>query len=410
MTHISLAGGMLTAVFFLGLAVAAGIIALLLSSRLAWRIATDLPNDRSLHVQPIPRVGGWGVVPAAVATAVLFGAVDSLLICIAVVLFFVSYADDRISLPILARMPIHAAAAALWLSYGPIDLPPLMAVLAGCGIVWIMNLFNFMDGSDGLAGGMAVFAFATFAAVAASAGVTGLAVWSMAVAGAAAGFLFFNFNPARVFLGDAGSVTVGFLAGTFGIWGWGAGAWPFWFPFVVAAPFFVDATVTLFRRVLRAEAFWRPHHEHYYQRLIRSGWSHRRTAWCEYALMAACAGLAMLMLKWPPVAQYAGLAVVAVCFTVLGMLVDRRWALFQQSEAGNAAVPAEAVYGSATQVLRKEPAPHRIGRRSHPAGEVQGNPVRKSGAVRLVAGQEPKPDYGLEKQAFSREADSASQK
>ncbi len=321
----------MTGVFLVGLVLAASVIALLLSSKLAWRIATDVPNGRSLHVHPIPRIGGWGVVPAAVAAAVLFGAVDSLLICVVTVLFFVSYADDRFGLPILVRIPIHAAAAALWLSFGPIELPAFIAFLAGCGIVWITNLFNFMDGSDGLAGGMAVFAFAAFAAVAASAGITPLALWSMAIAGAAAGFLFFNFNPARVFLGDAGSVTLGFLAGAFGIWGWAVHAWPAWFPFLVSAPFFLDATVTILRRMVRGEQFWRAHREHYYQRLIRSGWSHRRTALCEYALMAASAGLAIAMLEWSATAQYLGLGVAGLLYMGLAYAVDRRWAAFEQT-------------------------------------------------------------------------------
>lgn len=330
----------MTAVFFVGLALAAGVIGLLLASEAAWLIATDIPNERSLHERVIPRVGGWGVIPAAVGAAALFGPINSLLICIVAVLFFISYADDRLSLPIVVRMPIHAAAAALWLTHGPIHLSPLIALLAGCGIVWIMNLFNFMDGSDGLAGGMALFAFSTFAAVAASAGVTDLAVWSMALAGAAAGFLLFNFHPARAFLGDAGSVTVGFLAGTFGIWGWAAGAWPFWFPFLVSAAFFVDATVTLFRRVLKGERFWRAHREHYYQRLIRSGWSHRKTAVCEYALMATCSGVAIAMLDWSPPAQYEGLLSVAVVLFFLARAVDRRWAAFCEGAAAGVAKEA----------------------------------------------------------------------
>jgi UDP-N-acetylmuramyl pentapeptide phosphotransferase/UDP-N-acetylglucosamine-1-phosphate transferase len=325
---------------------AASIIALLLASKVAWRIATDIPNERSLHVRPVPRIGGWGVIPAAVVASTVFGAADSLMLCIIAVLFFVSFADDRISLPILVRMPIHIAAAALWLSYGPVALPPMIAVLAGCGIIWITNLFNFMDGSDGLAGGMALFAFATFAAVAAVSGIAPLAIWSMALAGASAGFLFFNFNPARVFMGDAGSVTLGFLAGAFGIWGWAAGAWPFWFPFLVAAPFFLDATVTLFRRVLRKEPFWRAHREHYYQRLIRSGWSHRRTALAEYALMATSGGLAVAMLNWVPVAQYVALTLAFFGYVLIGAAIDRRWSAFQLQNSGEHAVVSRRLSSS----------------------------------------------------------------
>lgn len=327
----------LAAVFVTALALAAGVIGLLLATKAASRIATDVPNDRSLHAQPVPRVGGWGVVPAALAAAIAFGAADALLICIVAVLFVISYADDRFGLPILLRITLHGVAAALWLAQGPVQLPPAIAILAGCGIVWITNLFNFMDGADGLAGGMAIFAFATFGAVAAAAGLVPLSVWSIACAGAVAGFLFFNLNPARVFLGDAGSISLGFLAGVAGIWGWAEGAWPFWFPFLVAAPFFLDATVTLLRRVARREAFWRPHREHYYQRLIRMGWTHARTALCEYVLMAVSSALAIWMLSWPLAAQLAALGCAGLIFAIVARAIDRRWAAFLAKEESDKA-------------------------------------------------------------------------
>jgi UDP-N-acetylmuramyl pentapeptide phosphotransferase/UDP-N-acetylglucosamine-1-phosphate transferase len=328
--------GELTAAFGVALGVAAGVIALLLATNTASRIATDLPNDRSLHAQPVPRVGGWGAVPAALAAVALSGAADVLLVLIVVALFAVSSADDRYGLPIALRVSVHTAAAALWLWQGPIQLSLPIAVAAGLSVVWITNLFNFMDGSDGLAGGMAVFAFATFGAVAAAAGNAPLSIWSMAFAGAVAGFLFFNLSPAAVFLGDAGSIPLGFLAAVFGIWGWGEGAWPLWFPFLVAAPFVVDATVTLLRRVLRRQAFWRPHREHYYQRLIRMGWTHGRTALCEYVLMVLCCALAIWMLDWAPSAQIVGLTCAALVFLVLLYAIDRRWGAFPEARAEGA--------------------------------------------------------------------------
>jgi UDP-N-acetylmuramyl pentapeptide phosphotransferase/UDP-N-acetylglucosamine-1-phosphate transferase len=321
-------------IFLLAFAMSAFILALLLRNRVAWRLATDVPNSRSLHSEPIPRVGGWGAVPAAIVVAFAFGARDWLFFALASLLFAVSYADDRFDMPIAVRLPVQAAAAAAWLAYGPIELPLVVSLFAGFAIVWVTNVFNFMDGANGLAGGMAVFAFAAYGFVASQAGVTPLAVWSAAVAGAAAGFLVFNFDPARVFLGDAGSITLGFTAAAFGIWGWSAGAWPVWFPFLVSGPFFVDATITILRRIASGERFWRPHREHYYQRLIRSGWSHRRTACCEYALMAASAALAVTMLGWADGAQYAGLAAAAASYGVIARLVDRRWAAFARQTRG----------------------------------------------------------------------------
>jgi UDP-N-acetylmuramyl pentapeptide phosphotransferase/UDP-N-acetylglucosamine-1-phosphate transferase len=307
---------------------------------------------------PIPRIGGWGLVPGAVVAGALFAQPDPLLIGLSAVLFVVSYADDRLGLPILLRLSCHAAAAILWLTLGPVSLPLMVSVMAAFAMVWITNLFNFMDGADGLAGGMALFAFGAYAAVAAWAGVTPLALWSLAIAGASAGFLLFNFSPARVFLGDAGSVTIGFFAGAFGIWGWAAGAWPVWFPFLVAAPFFLDATATVLRRMIGGERFWRAHREHYYQRLIRSGWNHRRTAVCEYVLMAASAGLAIAMLGWSPQMQYAGLAAAAVVYVALAYAVDRKWASFNGGEAAGSVQATSVLRSSAS--LHKQPGAARI--------------------------------------------------
>jgi UDP-N-acetylmuramyl pentapeptide phosphotransferase/UDP-N-acetylglucosamine-1-phosphate transferase len=334
------------ATFFLSLGLCVVVISFLLRTKLAWRIATDVPNNRSLHTVPVPRIGGWGVVPAALIAGAAFAGPDPVVIGLTLILFAVSYVDDRVGLPILLRLSTHAAAAACWLASGPVHLPIAVGLMAAFAMLWITNLFNFMDGADGLAGGMALFAFGAYAYVSALGGVAPLALWSMALAGAAAGFLLFNFSPARVFLGDGGSITVGFLAGAFGIWGWAAGAWPVWFPFLVSAPFFLDATATILRRMLGGEPFWRAHREHYYQRLIRSGWSHRRTAICEYVLMAASAGFAVLILDWSPAAQYAGLAGVAAVYVALAWAVDRRWAAFQYAASAHAETERQVAQGA----------------------------------------------------------------
>jgi len=389
-------------IFAFSLITAAAIIGLLLRSKIAWRIATDVPNGRSLHHAPVPRTGGWGVVPATLAVVFYFGAndYDYILAILALLLFAVSYADDRMGLPIFVRLPMHAAAAAAWLAYGPVTLPLGVAVLAAFSIVWITNLFNFMDGADGLAGGMAVFAFSVYGAVAASSGVVPLAIWSIALAGAAAGFLLFNFSPARVFLGDAGSVTLGFLAGAFGIWGWAVNAWPVWFPFLVAAPFFLDATVTILRRMLRLEQFWRAHREHYYQRLIRSGWSHRRTALCEYALMAASSALAVAMLNWSEPLQYAALAVAGLGYFAIANLIDRRWADFLRmstaGEGGDAFESDGQLLPQAAALAQVEPHPAaRAGEtRSSLARAVQ--PSRMHGAGEQNSRRFDEPAYQQE--------------
>ena len=146
-----------------------------------------------------------------------------------------------------------------------------------------------MDGSDGLAGGMALIGFGAYAVAAQLAGDQPLAVLSLALCAASAAFLLYNFHPARIFMGDVGSVPLGFLAGALGLAGWANDVWPLWFPLLVFAPFMCDATLTLLKRLLRRERVWQAHREHYYQRLVRMGFGHRGTAWIEYAAMLGCA-------------------------------------------------------------------------------------------------------------------------
>src|SRR5450759_2101749 len=109
-------------IFFFSCAVSIAIIGLLLISKLAGRIAVDVPNDRSLHSRPIPRIGGWGVIPAAIAAAFVYGAVEWPLALLATLLFVVSYVDDRIGLPILVRLTLPAAVSVAWLILGPASL------------------------------------------------------------------------------------------------------------------------------------------------------------------------------------------------------------------------------------------------------------------------------------------------
>ena len=256
----------------------------------------DHPNERSLHQRPVSRMGGIGVA-AGIAASVPFASQMEWwpLWLAACFLVGISFIDDIIGLPIIGRLTVHfvaagGAAAGLLLDRTGIVLV-LLAVVA---IVWMTNLYNFMDGMDGLAGGMALFGFGFYALAGALGGHLPFAVTNAIIAAAAGAFLLFNFHPARIFMGDAGSTLFGFLAACFGLVGWQLGIWTLWFPGLVFSPFIVDATVTLFRRLLRGEMIWRAHREHYYQRLVLSGWGHRRTVLAEYGVMALCGVVALL--------------------------------------------------------------------------------------------------------------------
>ena len=303
-------------------------IELLRHAGLAKQLA-DEPNHRSLHVTPRPRIGGLGILAGALPFVAF--AADAAIGAIALVAAFlgvVSLLDDLKGLPIEVRLPAHAAAAVIAVLALPSPgstLGAAMSLALMLGIVWGTNLYNFMDGADGLAGGMALIGFGAYSYAAQAAGLGALAWSSVAVAAAAAGFLAHNFPPSRVFMGDAGSVPLGFLAGALGACGIAAGAWPWWFPLLVFAPFVLDATVTLFRRLLRRERIWIAHREHFYQRLVLSGWSARGLAIAAYVLMAACAIAALWALREGEPFAYVIIAATAALHALLFLAIERRF-------------------------------------------------------------------------------------
>lgn len=294
----------------------------LLASGLAGRIALDHPNARSLHVAPVPRVGGLVLVSVA-AVAMLPQPSLRPLVLIAVALMLLSAWDDRHGLPVLLRLVAHLGAALLAAVLLLPVAPAWVCLAATLALAWGMNLFNFMDGSDGLAGGMAVIGFATLAVAAGGSG-SELGVASALVAATAAGFLVHNFHPARVFLGDAGSIPLGFLAAALGLKGWADGNWPAWFPLLVFSPFVVDATVTLALRLARGHRPWQAHREHAYQRMVAGGFGHRATALAWYALMIGCAVSALAALSAGPPLQAGLLGGWAAIYLALLALVHTR--------------------------------------------------------------------------------------
>jgi UDP-N-acetylmuramyl pentapeptide phosphotransferase/UDP-N-acetylglucosamine-1-phosphate transferase len=122
---------------------------------------------------------------------------------------------------------------------------------------------------------------------------------------------------------------LGFLAGALGLWGWQAGVWPAWFPLLVFSVFGVDATVTLLRRARRGEKVWLAHREHYYQRLIQSGWSHRQLALAAYLLMFLSSGSACLLLAAPRIVQALFLLAWGIGYLLLLRSID--WRLSRSS-------------------------------------------------------------------------------
>ena len=248
----------------------------------------DYPNERSSHYAPTPRGGGIAVTGSILLAWIALhkvGLVASSLISIVLgtsLLALVSWIDDWRGLSPGMRLVAQGAAVTigmLVLPGAPSALatwlgPTLFFVAAGLVWVWWINLFNFMDGIDGLAvseaaaicGGLLLFAIVGEGADPAA------ALLAAGIIGAAIGFLVWNWSPARIFLGDVGSVPLGYLSGFLLLELATRGRWKI--ALILPLYFFADATITLFRRLLAGERFWEPHRQHFYQQAVRSGLAH----------------------------------------------------------------------------------------------------------------------------------------
>ena len=236
------------------------------------------PSERSLHISPIPRGGGLGI-----AAAILFGLVwQGAPIALIAAVFFVwavsAWDDWRGTSPKL-RLTIHALAAfSIVTSWTP-QISSICAFFAVFALIWALNLFNFMDGSDGVAASTAMIGGLALAGLAvigpASDSVALLASLGVIVAAAAAGFLCYNLPPARMFMGDGGSTVLGLTLAAVCLKGSTDNVWSVAAAATVFMPFWADATYTLIRRVSARHSPFSPHREHLYQRLALAGLGHR---------------------------------------------------------------------------------------------------------------------------------------
>ena len=321
------------------LTLAAFAIALLVSALLSWWLAQargrwqvlDTPNDRSLHSQLIPRTGGIAILLGSTAGIVTLRVWQNYdvagwpLYTVVVIQAIIAMADDRHTLGAGLRLLVQIGVVAFLLyHYRPEDLGMPLMLIALLFLVWMINLYNFMDGMDGFAAGMAIFGFGTFTALGWQTGQVEFAQGCAILVAASTGFLLFNFPPARLFMGDVGSTILGLLAGVVILEAHLNDILPFWLGILVFSPFIVDASVTLSRRILRRESFWLPHKSHYYQRLVESGWGHRRTVLAEYGLMLACSGSALFAAACPAPGQW---LIIAAWAVIYGILIARLYTI-----------------------------------------------------------------------------------
>lgn len=246
-----------------------------------WQIL-DRPNERSSHVLPTPHGGGAPALlalAAGVAVASVLGVhwdVSFLaLLGLAGVLVALGAVDDLLGLPVGLRFALYGLCCVLGVlaALGVPGSGPgawLWVMLAAFGLLWMLNLYNFMDGIDGLAASQCILACCIAAALAALRGSAGqYPLFCLALAGAHAGFLVWNWPPARLFMGDTGSVPTGFLLGGLALLGARQSELPLACWLILLAAFVTDATVTLLWRMYTRQPFTRPHRLHAYQRLSR---------------------------------------------------------------------------------------------------------------------------------------------
>lgn len=300
-----------------------------LGAFLLWRARARLPhaspNARSLHAEPVPRVGGLAIWAGAIPAALIAGLPGTAPLPIALAMLAVggiSLLDDWRGVHPVPRLLVQLAAAATAAS-AVLSLHDGMAFAVGVFvativIAWSANAFNFMDGTDGLAALCAMLGFGAYGIGAYLADLSPLPYFALVLA--IVPFAAMNWPPARMFMGDCGAVPLGFLAAVAGIAEWQRGSWPGWFPLLVFLPFLADATVTLVQRTLRRERVWEAHRSHYYQRLHQMGAGHAGTLRIYGALMAGAGASAVATLALMP---SLGWAMLALWCTVTGAFFRR---------------------------------------------------------------------------------------
>jgi UDP-N-acetylmuramyl pentapeptide phosphotransferase/UDP-N-acetylglucosamine-1-phosphate transferase len=279
----------------------------------AWGLI-DVPNERSLHTRVMPRGGGIVLVltvlggllvvgPSAAAPPNRLAAYAGAALLVAVI----GWRDDYRSVPPAIRLVTHLVAAAIglaaWGTFGRIQLPgigeiPLPNVIAiAVTMVWLvglLNAYNFMDGIDGMASGQAVVAGVMWALACGTAAPLPTATAAL-IAAASLGFLWHNWSPARIFMGDTGSGFLGFSFAILPLMAYQALGDPR-LPVVgllIVAPFVFDTMFTMTRRARRGEKLLDAHRSHLYQRLVTAGWSHSVVA-TLYLMLACLSGASAL--------------------------------------------------------------------------------------------------------------------
>lgn len=297
----------------------------------------DVPNARSSHVRPTPRGGGVAIVLACVVILLLAPLLGLLsarsiasLVLPGLTIALVGLVDDRFGVPAELRFTIHIGSVIvfLWMIGGMpatgiewLDTRPLLAnCLAALAITWSVNFFNFMDGIDGIAGAQALFVAGSLSVMGALDGVLIVMLAGGSVAASTTGFLIWNWPPARIFMGDAGSGFLGFMLAAISVLAIPAAEGNLAAVLILPALFLADSTVTLIRRALRGEPVHHAHRLHAYQHLARRWNSHACVTLASIAVnLLMIAPLAWISRRTP----HLGFWLLGVVLIVLGAVAIR---------------------------------------------------------------------------------------
>ena len=272
----------------------------------------DQPNARSSHRQPTPRGGGVAFVLVSVAATGLALPLLALPL-LALPLALVGFLDDRHNLPARLRYGVQLATALGLILLSPLPLPWLALPLLLVAVTAVINFTNFMDGLDGLVAGCLAVALATAALT-----LPGTNLLLFALVGALLGFIYWNWSPAKVFMGDVGST---FLGAVFAGVVLQAPSWPEALGLLlVATPLLGDACLCVPRRLLAGQPIFQAHRLHLFQRLHQAGWGHQHVAGLYIAATALLA-LALLLGGWPWVLGLASSEL------LVGLWLDQRVAI-----------------------------------------------------------------------------------
>ena len=283
------------------------------------------PGERQSHYVSTPTGGGLGVIFSIVVT------VSGLHIVYQIPVFWwqnmlpgillltvAGWRDDKHTVPWKVRLLIQLVVSIWLLGFGLLQLSLSdvgLFSIAAFAVVWMMNLYNFMDGSNGMAGFQGAFSGLVFAALFHMGDQSAMALISLAVAAACVGFLPLNFPVARVFMGDVSSVPLGFIFASLAVYGIQTGSLSLPLSMLIMSVFIVDATMTLLARVIRREQWYTAHAYHVYQRLIAQGWSHQRVLMVYQSINVI---LVLPAIVWAKIYQQYAVAIMAMAFLLLG--------------------------------------------------------------------------------------------